>query len=94
MPKAKKWTKFYLTLSLRQRRFVNNFLMSCKGYDAQTNRANWNMDCGLYGFQNLYGKYDDAQERFNAAGPLPETPDKPKTEEQRLLAMLGMEEDE
>jgi len=54
-------------LSKRERRFVNNFIMSSKDYDDYTNNMNWSQDVQSYGFKKLarkFGFYKDLVSKY------------------------------
>lgn len=48
----KQMNNFVLGLSVRERKFINNFMMSKQGNDFIDN-LNWLQDCQMYGFKNL-----------------------------------------
>lgn len=60
-------------LSKRERRFINNFIMSSKDYNDYTNNMNWKQDVRLYGLvKNLSGKYQFYKDLINKYGYLKE----------------------
>lgn len=74
-----KWTKKYLDLPLRQKRFINNFFSTRDGRD-EIDYPNWANDCMAYGYTNLRTLYWDIKKRFAECGPLPEVPEeKPRS---------------
>ena len=65
------WPKPFLDLTVRHRRFINNFMMS-RIKNVSVDTINWNDDCIMYNFKNLYGHYYKICNLYKKYGPLPE----------------------